>query len=381
MSDASTTPAAATPPPVTLGQLSSWCFGEADAATAKAAERDLALPDHPLLRAAAYRFDPDTYRSYRGDYRTAAMQDLAQRLAMERLAGIFEKAGVRFAPIKGADIAANYYPDPALRIRCDLDVLVHPDDLETAERLARADNWRQIAAYEHGYHRPVLVRQNVHLELHFNLPRIDGERLGYIWEQLIPEPGTQSSCRLPPELTALLVFHHARLHQWLTGTVALADLGFMLAKVKKLDWARVDELADRLGIAAPQVFFHAFSGFFPAKFMPEGPPPEEILRAIRTAVHAHLNVDEHRELVMGLDRFSPAWWRNRLKGFRPSVVRYTYHLPPRGHLFRLLGGYLRMIGDKSKLTVRALTHRDAEKSSALAAVNRVEAYLSSLERK
>ncbi len=376
MSEVPTTPAAALPPPVTLGRLSSWCFGEADAATAKAEERGIELPDHPLVRAVAYRFDPETYRAFQGDYRAAAMRELPQRFAMERLAGIFDKAGVRFAPIKGADIAVNYYPDPALRIRCDLDVLIHPDDLETAERLARADGWRQTATYEHEFHRPVLVKQNVHLELHYNLPDVGDEHVAYLWEQLIREPGTTSRYRLPPELTALLVFDHARLHKWLTGVVALADLGFMLGKVKSLDWAKIDELADRFGVAAPQAFFHAFAGFFPARYLPEdAPPPEELRRALRTAVHAQLNFNGHRELVMGLDRFSRAWWSKRLQGFRPSVVRYTYHLPPRGSFFRLLGGYLRMIGDKSELALRALTHRDDEKLAALDAINRVEAYL------
>ena len=375
MSEVPNTPAAM-PPPVTLGRLSSWCFGEADAATAKAAERDLELPDHPLVRAVAYRFDPETYRAFQGDYRAAAMQELPQRFAMERLAGIFDKAGMRFAPIKGADIAVNYYPDPVLRIRCDLDVLVHPDDIGTAERLARADGWRQTAVYEHEYHRPVLVKQNVHLELHYNLPDVGDEHVAYLWEQLIREPGTNSRYRLPPELTALLVFHHARLHYWLTGVVALADLGFILGRVKSLDWSRIDEFAKHFGIAAPQALFHAFAGFFPARYLPAGtPPPEEILRAIRVAVQAHLNLNEHRELVMGLDRFSPDWWRKRFRGFSPSVVRFTYHLPPRGSFFRLLGGYLLMIRDKSKMAVWVLTHRNDKKLTALEAVNRVEAYL------
>ena len=385
MSDVPSNPAggqtAETPPPVTLAQLSRWCFGD-DAATAANAERDFVLPDYQLLRAIAYRFDPEKYRIFQADYRAAAMQDLPLRLAMERLAGIFEKAGVRFAPIKGADIAVNYYPDPALRIRCDLDVLVHPDDIETAERLARADGWRQLAVYEHEFHRPVLVRQNVHLELHFNLPQIGDEHIGYIWEQLIAESGT-TRFRLPPELTALLVFHHARHHQWLTGVVALADLGFMLGKVKKLDWARLNELADHFGIAAPQIFFHAFSGFFPAWCMPDGaPPPETIRQALRTAVRAHLNINAHRELVMGLGhRFSTEWWRKRFKGFHSSAVRYTYRLPPRGHFFRLLGGYLRMIGDKSGLLFRSLAHRNDEENSALEAINRVETYFAALNRK
>ena len=105
------------------------------------------------------------------------------------------------------------------------------------------------------------------------------------------------------------------------------------------------------------------------------------MRAIRTAVYAHLNVNADRELVMGLDRFSPAWWRKRFKGFRPAVVRYTYHLPPRGHFFRLCGGYLRMIGDKTGLLFRSLARGDEGKNSAIEAVNRAEAYFAGLERK
>lgn len=61
-------------------------------------------------------------------------QALARVLVLEatlvRLAEVLEHAGVRFRVLKGPAVAHLDYPDPAWRDFGDLDLLIHPDDLD-----------------------------------------------------------------------------------------------------------------------------------------------------------------------------------------------------------------------------------------------------------
>ena len=49
----------------------------------------------------------------------------------EKLCAALEKAQIPFLPLKGSVIRA-YYPEPWMRTSCDIDVLVHREDLERA---------------------------------------------------------------------------------------------------------------------------------------------------------------------------------------------------------------------------------------------------------
>ena len=109
----------------TLEELRYWCFGGE-----RPAEGGENLPDAPIFRAMAYRFDPERYAEFRDDYRCAAMSELPLSVELKRIAKALREAKVHFAPIKGADLAESCYPDPALRVRCDIDLLVHADDLD-----------------------------------------------------------------------------------------------------------------------------------------------------------------------------------------------------------------------------------------------------------
>ena len=120
----------------TLGELRQWCFGGEPPEGG-----DVPLPDAPIFRAMAYRFDPKRYAEFRDDYRRAVMCELPLSAEAKRIAAAFRAANIRFAPIKGADLAGSCYPDPALRVRCDIDLLVHADDLEKAVQVLEGEVW------------------------------------------------------------------------------------------------------------------------------------------------------------------------------------------------------------------------------------------------
>ena len=78
------------------------------------------------------------------------------------------------------------------------------------------------------------------------------------------------------------------------------------------------------------------------------------------------------------DRFSPGWWRDRLRGFAPSSVRFRYRLPDDTGFWRMSVAYLRMIGDKTLLAFRGIRGRDTELTRALRRAESVERGLSEL---
>jgi putative nucleotidyltransferase-like protein len=69
------------------------------------------------------------------------------RLLLSELARLADAAageGITFMPLKGAILAFDYYPAPALRPMSDLDLLVRPEDLEGMGRSLRALGYREI---------------------------------------------------------------------------------------------------------------------------------------------------------------------------------------------------------------------------------------------
>ena len=361
----------------TLEELRYWCFG-GDAP----AETGTPLPDVPIFRAMAYRFAPERNAEFGNDYRRAAMCELPLSVESKRIAAAFRAAGVRFAPIKGADLAESCYPDPVLRARCDIDLLVRREDIAGALRIAEGEGWRSRHQYRNDNHCPSMYKKNAMLELHFNLPDFPPECSAGVWSKLVA-CGDTSEYRLPPELALVVAFHHARSHRWINSPMLIADYAFLLGARRDFDWSAARELAAEFGAADPGVLCFALPELFPAEVMPPGnPPPEKLRRALREAVLHPVNFQNHQDAdVMNRgDRFTLAWWRDRLRGFAPSSVRIGYGLPDDAGFRRMAAAYCRMCRDKVKLVFRGIRDGNSETARALRRAEFVEKELSKLSR-
>ncbi len=62
-----------------------------------------------------------------GAHRQAAME-MAERAELRRLVAAIRTSGVEMLLMKGASLAYDVYPDPAWRVRCDVDLLIRPGD-------------------------------------------------------------------------------------------------------------------------------------------------------------------------------------------------------------------------------------------------------------
>ena len=98
-----------------------------------------------------------------------------------------ETAEIPFLPLKGS-VLRNYYPEPWMRTSCDIDILVHHEDLERAISYLM-DNMNYVLKKRSIHDVSLLSPIGIHLELHFDLveewrannaPRI----LRSVWENV-----------------------------------------------------------------------------------------------------------------------------------------------------------------------------------------------------
>ena len=80
---------------------------------------------------------------------------------------VLEEEKIEHIPLKGSVIRA-YYPQPWMRTSCDIDILVHPTDLERAIKALVSNLLFQIDG-DHYHDMSLFSQSGVHLELHYEL--------------------------------------------------------------------------------------------------------------------------------------------------------------------------------------------------------------------
>lgn len=86
--------------------------------------------------------------------------------ALALVCRLFEEAKIPFMPLKGSVIRA-LYPAPWMRMSCDVDILVHEEDLACAKELLLANSFRSDIDGSHDI--SFFSPSGVHIELHFRL--------------------------------------------------------------------------------------------------------------------------------------------------------------------------------------------------------------------
>lgn len=80
---------------------------------------------------------------------------------------VLENSAIPFIPLKGS-VLRRYYPEPWMRTSCDIDILVHKKDLDSAiECLVKTLNFELTGRATHDV--SLYSPQRIHVELHFDL--------------------------------------------------------------------------------------------------------------------------------------------------------------------------------------------------------------------
>jgi hypothetical protein len=279
-----------------------------------------------------------------------------------RLLPRFEREGIPVIPLKGPALAEMLYPDPALRPSSDLDLLVHPGAVLTADRLLQGLGYRRLADahswdFDLAYDRATVYEGpgGVHVDLHWSLlsdPRYAwNEQEGVrVWDRAVKiQAAGQVALGLSAEDLLLYLAVHLAVHHGLGGLLWYWDLALVMDRWRdRLEWEVVTTRASRWRVR--RALYFALKGcetFFgssaPARVMaslrPRGPRAAVLrwLVAHRGAdrlvrlehLIALLLVDRCRDLVAPLRHVvwpSPAWVRSRYDGAGASLLRgYLAH--------------------------------------------------------
>ena len=181
-----------------------------------------------------------------------------------RICSTLESEMIPYVPLKGA-IIRSMYPKPWMRTSCDIDVLVHEEDLNRA--IAALKDRCGYTLGEREYHDVTLNSDSgVHLELHFsikeNTERID-PLLERVWEYATAVDG-KCMHRLSDEF---FIFYHAA-HMYYhfrsggCGVKALVDL-YLLERHVSPNEEILASMLDQTGILK---FYHAMTHLARALF-------------------------------------------------------------------------------------------------------------------
>ena len=212
---------------------------------------------HRFAQPAIDRVPPDVAHVLAARYRASAKRGLAMAAWLSEIIGRFDAASIPVIVLKGPPLAQTLYADPALRPSFDLDLLVHPSDLQRSLDVLS----------DEGYARPphlarfserILLRLDSEIRLqdlyrtsidvHWEIApadypfRIDPD---FLWRARASVPVAGRSV---PVITreCLLVYlaAHGAKHIW-THLVLLSDIARLLNA--PLDWAAATRLAAESG--------------------------------------------------------------------------------------------------------------------------------------
>lgn len=119
--------------------------------------------------------------AYEKAHMMAVYREIQLTTATQRIREVLHHAQIPFVPLKGA-IIRFHYPEPWMRTSCDIDILIHENDLEKATQELISIGFTTDG--KRNYHDVSFYAGDVHLELHFsiqeNMEQIDG-LLADVW--------------------------------------------------------------------------------------------------------------------------------------------------------------------------------------------------------
>lgn len=143
-------------------------------------------------------------RALRATYRYVQLE-----YELEQTCRVLEEAGIPFIPLKGSILRA-WYPEPWMRISCDIDILLKPEHLDAAIGVLKETlHYEDGGKSDHDIH--LHTAGGIALELHYNIiedrytnPAIR-DVLSRVWEDATPIH--EGSCHLVMS-DAMFYFYH-----------------------------------------------------------------------------------------------------------------------------------------------------------------------------
>lgn len=217
---------------------------------------------------------------------TAAAHGIMAEGQLARVLGALSRASVPAVVVKGAALGM-FYPDPALRLYGDIDIMVPEAKLDVAEQALNALGYQCFASkdwwLDHFHHLPPMASEGGKLlvELHWRLDyeeekgRLPAEDL---WERAVPwTVRDQPALRLDVVDAVLYLCRHAVVQHRAHGAFrSLYDLAQVTRRWGEEEWTVLVRRTVEYGLIRPVYLMLALGGE-----IVHVPVPAEVLSALR----------------------------------------------------------------------------------------------------
>ena len=298
---------------------------------------------------------PDAKQAeYRKIYQSRQLNAMRGGEQLKRLYRVLAAHGLRFVPIKGADLAYRLYPDAALRVFGDWDIWFNPDDCERALAVLAEDGWippewytdRHNAVIKSGrHHFSPHVRDEYILEPHFTLANFEGIDPREMWEYTEEYPAGEGERILSPEMNLLMLARHAASQSYYHAQIPklLTDAAMVLRE--GVDYTLLRDISARWHLPYPGDLFAAFPECFPADVIRDFGADTRKTTAFRNIFELRGNLGEQNGESLLLSRFEARGQvaggvLTHIRAHNPDMIRRVYRLPKHGAWGRVAWSYL-----------------------------------------
>lgn len=172
---------------------------------------------------------------------------------LEQICQTLENAKIPFIPLKGS-VIRQYYPEPWMRTSCDIDVLVHEEDLDRAVSLFEEKGYKIDPKSSHDV--SLYSSGGIHIELHYETVEEGcaaeaNTILSNIWENAAPQAMGRVHMMLTDEMFYFYHIAHMAKHfeNGGCGVRPFLDLLILEHRVEHTDTER-NSLLERGGLLA-----------------------------------------------------------------------------------------------------------------------------------
>ena len=111
--------------------------------------------------------DDETFSQFQEKQYIAMIKCEEMCYELDRMRALFEENQIDFIPLKGA-VIREMYPEPWMRTSSDIDILIHPEDVDRTSCLL-VEGLGYSMGKESGHDYAFFTPQKIHVELHFDL--------------------------------------------------------------------------------------------------------------------------------------------------------------------------------------------------------------------
>ena len=292
---------------------------------------------------------------YQKFYQARQIKAMMGEQELKRLYRVLSSHGLRFVPIKGADLAYRLYPDAALRAYGDWDIWFHPDDCERALAVLAEDGWTVPEQYSNDH---VSVRKTARhhfsphrrgiymLEPHFSLSNFEGIDLHEMWEHTVEYPDGDGQHVLSPEMNLLMIARHASSRSYYHAQIPklMTDAAMVIQK-EKVNFNVLRELANSWHMPYPGDLLAAFPEFFGTDAIETFGADPGKSNGFRKLFELRGTLGEPESVSLVLSRYEVKGMvtnglLKHIRAHNASMMRRMYHLPKHGAWGRVVWAYI-----------------------------------------